>query len=227
MSPLPPVSFSAFCIFLVKMSIISHPACPYQTCFPALKHMSSTLCCLLSSSFSPLSIIFIPPPVSALPLLFHLWAYLCVCICTHNSLTWSVHQYLRPLRAPFFLCSCFSSTTVQEEGLRPATVCVNRRVRMNKYSLSLFRCGKLNWVLHVWLPVTPTFPAHRSSAACVQTLVLSHWWHHLRKWELKGQMDWQQWWTMRLMGGWRRGRGWTDSADSHHFSAPFAVNKLF
>lgn len=100
------------------------------------------ICLCLSSSCLSLAILSL-----AVPLLSYLLVYLCVCVCTDNSLAGSVHRYWRPLRATLFILSRSSSTTAQEEASQPATVCVNQREReRNEWKALLCVCV---FVVHV------------------------------------------------------------------------------
>ncbi len=87
---------------------------PFSLC-----HIPACFCLSFSTPSIMLSVFCSPLPGSlslAVPLLSYLLVYLCVCVCTDNSLAGSVHRYSRPRRAPLFILSCSSSTTAQEEG---------------------------------------------------------------------------------------------------------------
>lgn len=75
-------------------------------------------CFCLSYSILPITFthLFFALPLLTVSLLFYLSVFLGVCVCTDNSLAGSVHRYSRPLRAPLFILSRFSSTTAQGEG---------------------------------------------------------------------------------------------------------------
>lgn len=113
--PLYPLSLPIFLFFLFLLHQLlssfaiqmpaSHLAHPGNICL--LVFLSFFLS--FYRSFSTPSIMFIcrlfssPCLFLAVPLLSYLLAYLCVCVCTDNSLAGSVHRYSRPLRAPLFI----------------------------------------------------------------------------------------------------------------------------
>lgn len=141
------ISFLYFSLFSTDPSCLSSSCCPSLpvsfVCLNFIHHV------YLSFSLLSLAILSL-----AVPLLSYLLVYLCVCVCTDNSLAGSIHRYWRPLRATLFILSRSSSTTAQEEGLQPATVCVNRREReRNEWKAQLFVCV---FVVHVCVEWTVT-----------------------------------------------------------------------
>ena len=128
---LPSFSFYySFPFFISHSSAQTLHVCPLPVLHPCLFLSSVStpsimlICLFRSSPCLSLAILSL-----AVPLLSYLLVYLCVCVCTDNSLAGSVHRYWRPLRATLFILSRSSSTTSQEEGPQPATVCVNHRER--------------------------------------------------------------------------------------------------
>lgn len=100
-----PVLLSSSCFLVTPLFQFFH--LPYSVLFLSFcLHSLIYVCLFLSSAFLSL----------AVPQLSNLLVYLCVCVCTDNSLVGSIHRYLRPLRAPLFILSRSSSTAAQEEG---------------------------------------------------------------------------------------------------------------
>lgn len=100
-----PILLSSSCFLVTPPFQFFH--LPYSDLFLSFfLHSLIHVCLFLSSAFLSL----------AVPQLSNLLVYLCVCVCTDNSLVGSIHRYLRPLRAPLFILSRSSSTAAQEEG---------------------------------------------------------------------------------------------------------------
>lgn len=108
------------------------------------------------------------------------------------------HWYLRPPRAQLFILSHASSTIAGGETVTCFCVCEGEKEREKETCLM---------TSHAHIPTLQILSCTSDVWGCL--------------WDaLEGEIE--KWCKVRdWYSEWEKGRGWTDWADSHHFSAPF------